>query len=286
MTYLEWKTKSKAILLESESYRATEDFWLNAELDTLASDLIGKKPRVLSASQVAILDEAVEQLAAGKPLPLITGFTWFYGARMACLPGVLIPRPDSEKLVETAFALIESRLREADLLVLDLCTGSGCLSAGLIHLARERHLPRPNILATDLSPLAIDAARINVPEAQIEQADLWPEALREGTIRPSLVMCNPPYLGASEPEVNELTSWEPIEALVAGSDGLDFYRRLIDEGSDLLPEKCYLVLEHGQSQAAAIRVLVEQNEAWEFLRTENDMAGRPRVTVLRRKGDL
>lgn len=314
--YNDWKREAIDILQHSEPYSDEPMFWIGTELTELAAAVLLPdesmtkasrllNQRLLTSAEYQTLTSDVLDLARGKPLPLITGFTWFAGVKIRCFPDVLIPRPDSEVLVYEAAACLAQE--KAPYRVLDLCTGSGCLSLGLAEAMSELgktgdqgeqgdsgyygnldDVSKLEILATDISPAACKAARENVhlngrdEQIEVEEADLWPTKLLRGSWKPTLVISNPPYLTEEELVSGNLVSWEPELALEAGTDGLRIYKRILTEGSDLLDQGTFLILEHGATQANAIRKLSEEIPGWTYVWTKVDMADRPRVTCLKR----
>lgn len=300
MNYRDWKQKAADRLRAVPDYQGIEEYWLQSELDDLAAALLYPESdrshavrelsgHALAPETVRVLDEALEQLLTGKPLALITGFTWFAGVRILCLPDVLVPRPDSETLVLAAGELLQE-LRPEKAEVLELCCGSACLSLGLLHFLRAKQSRTTlRITCTDLSPQAVEAAKTNVAAQgseeviAIERADLWPSRLLTGEIEPLLTIANPPYLSDAEFIQSGLGQWEPELALAAGRDGLALYRRILDEGELLLPAGSYLLLEHGYAQADAIKDIAAAGQGWKYLGVRVDLAGRARVTMLRRQ---
>ncbi len=295
MRYQEWKAEGLKVLQGSDGYLGLDVFWLETELRTLVTDLLlpdlaeTEAQRYLlqhefSDDELARLRSATNELAAGKPMALVTGFTWFYGVKIRCYPDVLVPRPDSEIVVEEALAYLEREVAPCD--VLDLCTGSGCLGLALAKAAGPSLVSR--VVATDLSPTAVKAATENArligleAVVTVEEADLWPFGVRDGSFVPKLVISNPPYLREDEFLGSDLGAWEPEMALAAGADGLAMYRRIFSEGAKLLGPGTYLLLEHGLEQAEAMRDLALGEAGWAFVKTSVDLAGRPRVSAFRR----
>lgn len=251
-----------------------------------AALLLGEVLRLPEAQLYARADDDVPEPAAVSygqlirrradriPVAYLLGRREFHGRSFAVDPRVLIPRPETEHLVEAALNCIDD-----DALVLDLGTGSGCIA---VTLALER--PDSRIVATDLSPGALAVAAANCRQhgvadrVRLVRADLL-SALRPGAF--DVVVSNPPYIDVGEwpslmPEVRD---HEPPEALFAG-DGLDFYRRLFAAG-DFLREGQRLLLEIGKGQLEAVREQAEGN-GFDVEWVVADLAGIPRVLTLRR----
>lgn len=208
--------------------------------------------------------------AAGEPLAYLLGSREFWSLPLAVGPGVLVPRPDTETLVEAA---LECLPEEEVWDVADLGTGSGAIA---LALARER--PQLLITATDRSPQALTQARDNAcrlglaQRIRLLQGD-WFEAL--GEARFHVLVSNPPYVAQGDPHLEALR-FEPIEALVAGDDGLSDLRLLAAGAPAHLLPGGWLLLEHGADQGAAVRALLEA-AGFTSVSTLRDLGGRERV---------
>lgn len=205
-----------------------------------------------------------------EPLAYILGQKEFYGRMFAVRPGVLIPRPDSETLITAALELIATGAQ-----VWDLCCGSGCLG---ITIKLER--PSTHVSLSDLSPVAIEVSQSNAKnlgaEVEVELAD---GLVAFGNQRFDLIVSNPPYveIGAElQPEVGE---FEPPEALFAGEDGLDFYRKIAAEFESRLVPDGWLLLELGAGQSDAVSSLFSGFTQREW----RDLSGQIRVLGVRNR---
>jgi release factor glutamine methyltransferase len=210
----------------------------------------------------------LHQRIKGQPTQYITGRQEFYGREFRVTPDVLIPRPETEHLVEAALARANAAT------VLDIGTGSGAVAATLALETKAR------IMATDVSIAALRIAQQNVHTLNAQVAfvacDLG-AAFADGSF--DLVVSNPPYIAARDraslqPEVRD---YEPAMALFGGEDGLAIYRRLIPEAARLLRPGGWLMMELGD--AAAVR---EMCAAWDGVETLNDLARIPRVLIARK----
>jgi release factor glutamine methyltransferase len=276
MTLREWLRKGEQQLgAGPHPDRARRD------TETLLLHLVGKNRAWLMAH----LDEdfagctaigfasLLDQRFRGEPIQYITGETEFYGLPFKVTPDVLIPRPETEHLVEKTIKL--AGLRAAPRMI-DICTGSGAIAIALAHA-----LPAADITATDLSPAALTIARENAQRNSVEsrirflQGDLLEPVAGE---RFDLLVANPPYVPAIDRESMsvEVRDHEPALALFAGVDGLDIYRRLISAAPGVLVPGSFIVLEIGHGQARAVEELLATAgfRAIEFI---PDLQGIPRV---------
>ncbi len=239
--------------------------------DVAPAWLIAHDTDAPTAAQAAHFETLLARRLAGEPVAYLTGCREFYGRPFQVSPDVLIPRPDTELLVELALARVPPE-QAAD--VLDLGTGSGCIA---ITLALER--PRARVTAADRSTAALTVARRNAAslDAPVEFLNSdWFGALAGR--RFDLIVSNPPYIPAADPHLSRGdVRFEPLTALASGMDGLDDLRRLIAETRAHLRPGGTLLLEHGHDQAAAVRALLQahgfaQPQSW------RDLAGIERVS--------
>jgi len=231
---------------------------------------------VADASCIAF-DTLLAQRLAGKPMAYLVGAREFYGRPFQVSPDVLIPRPETELLVEQALARIPPG-QTTD--VLDLGTGSGCIA---ITLALERPLAR--VTAVDRSPAALAIAQRNagILNAHVDflnsdwfAAFMPPGALAER--RFDLIVSNPPYIAASDPHLARGdVRFEPLTALAAGADGLDDLRTLTTAAPPHLKPGGTLLLEHGYDQADGVLALLRKN-GFQHPRSWADLAGIQRVS--------
>ena len=242
------------------------------QLGVSREQLVARPELRVAPAQAQRFAQYVERCRRGEPLAYLLGAKEFYGRMFAVSPAVLIPRPETELLVEVALSL---GLRD-DAHVLDLGTGSGCIA---ITLALER--PRWQIVATDQSQRAIDVARENKKKWQANnikfRAGSWFSAVRDQ--RFDLIVSNPPYVAVGDPHLDALR-YEPMAALVAEANGLACLYTIIEGAPSHLVPGGRLVLEHGHDQAAAIQDRLVTG-SWCDVRTWQDVAGIDRVTLAR-----
>lgn len=229
----------------------------------------------LAEAELARYRALIKRRLAGEPVAYILGEAEFWSLPLAVSPDVLVPRPDSETVVEVAVARRGDRA--APCAVLELCTGSGAIA-----LALAKELPAATILATDVSAPAAAVARANVArhgqQARVEVAlgDLW-EAVPRGA-RFDLVVANPPYVETAV--IDTLAAEvrrEPRLALDGGADGLAFYRRILARAAEHLAPGGALVLEHGYDQADAVGALARE-AGLAGVAMVRDLGKNPRVT--------
>lgn len=233
--------------------------------------------RPLIEAELTLIRALVARRRAREPMAYILGEREFYGRPFEVTRDVLIPRPDTETLVEqTLLALKASRL---DGRLLDLCTGSGAVA---VTLAAE--LPERAIVATDISQAALDVTKRNAERngvserVELRLGDLF-GALHEGE-RFAAITANPPYIGADEMKTLDVDvrDYEPRLALDAGVDALVFYRRIAAEAARWLVPGGALLVEVGYTQAAQVRALFAE-QGLEDVRSVKDLAGTERVVI-------
>lgn len=228
-----------------------------------------------------IFERAVERRGRREPLQYITGRQEFWGIEFMVTPDVLIPRPETELIIESAVRSVKDR--NGPRLIIDLCTGSGCIA---VSLAKE--LPQARILATDASSQAISVARGNARRHGVAdrirffEGDLF-APLEELDIhgQVDIIVSNPPYVSsgdfsALQPEVRD---YEPKMALLAGPDGTQVQRRIINGASRFLIKHGLLIMEMGLGQAGMLAHLIRQRKDYSSLNILKDLAGIDRVIV-------
>jgi release factor glutamine methyltransferase len=239
----------------------------------------------LGPTDAAAYAQIVERRSEGVPTQYLTGRQEFWGLEFEVGPGVLIPRPETEHVIEVALERLGAR-RAEPLRIADVGTGSGCIA---ISLARE--LPRAEIVATDISVATLDYARRNAARHRVSnriqflKTDLL-EAAIEGPSAQSrfdLIVSNPPYVGRNDAASlpREVREHEPAEALFAGDDGLEIYPALIEQAARTLAANGIVVLELGYKGAQYVGSLLSAPH-WTDLRITRDLAGIERVISARR----
>ncbi len=230
-----------------------------------------------SAKAEAYFRRLVARRLDGMPLSHLTGTKEFWSIPFEVTPSVLVPRPETEGLVEK---VLELSTRESET-ILDIGTGSGCIA---IALARE--LPRAEVTAVDVSERALrvarrNAARQKVRHIEFRRSDLF-SAFRGTGLRFDFVVSNPPYVSREEWEAlpADVRDFEPRRALLAGESGLELIERLVRRARTFLKPGGYLIFEIGEGQRD--RVLGLFSRRWTEIETAWDLSGKPRVITARR----
>jgi release factor glutamine methyltransferase len=265
---------------------------LNAEtllMFTLNCDrahLYAHPERELTPEEQSRYDETLAQRSKGVPAQYITGHQEFWGLDLIVSPAVLIPRPETEHLIETVLPLARALPHP---IIADVGTGSGAIA-----LALAKELPNAEIHATDISPAALEIAEANAARLQLEfrasnqhpperriffhDTDLL-RGLDPGAF--DFVVSNPPYVGlAEEDEVQlEVRKFEPRNAVFAGPTGLETIAQLIPAAQTVLKPGSYLIMEISGTIAGGVRALLA---GWEDITITNDLQGIPRVAMARK----
>lgn len=253
--------------IESVDARVLLRFVLQASDAQLAAH----PERGLTAGEHKRFTALAARRRAGEPVAYLTGSREFYSLAFKVTPAVLIPRPETELLVEAA---LESIAPDAQAGVLDLATGSGCVA-----IAIAKHRPSARVAAVDISPAALVVARENAKTHAVGveciESD-WFAALAGR--RFDLIVANPPYVaeGDAHLEAGDLR-FEPRGALVAGPSGLECIEAIVDQAAQFLAPGGRLVLEHGHDQGGCARVLLDA-AGYREVATRRDLAGVERVS--------
>jgi release factor glutamine methyltransferase len=234
----------------------------------------------------------LEKRAAGTPTQYLTGKQEFWGLSLEVRPGVFIPRPETEHVVEVALKIVREKLQRADARIVDVGTGTGCIA-----LALALELPEAEVVATDISAEALALARRNAAgigleaRVQLVESDLLHAFLSHhghagadfDTRAFDLIVSNPPYVNPEEAAwlPREVREHEPAAALYSEGEGLEVTRRLIEEARGALVPKGWLVLELGHGMAERVKALL--GDAWAEVEVTNDLAGIPRVLAARKQ---
>ena len=231
--------------------------------------LLTHPERQLSSAQADQFESFLRRRLASEPGQYITGVQEFFGLQFEVTPDVLIPRPETEHLVEAALERVSPEAR-----IVDVGTGSGAIAVALAHA-----LPRSLVTAVDLYPAALEVARRNAQRHGVServrflQSDLLAAA---GSAEFDVVVSNPPYIAEGEVLEPQVADYEPRSALYAGTTGLEVYQRLIPQARRVLKPQGWLMMEIGYGQQAAVAGLLD---GWDAVTFVPDLQGIPRVVV-------
>jgi len=284
------KLKEVAAFLK---YRGIEDSAKEAEIlitETLHIDKSKLYTDSLEISEDTLkqIDALTSRRAQGEPIQYIIGHVDFYGMKINVGRGVLIPRPETELLVEEAIKRVKGQGSRVK--ILDLCTGSGCIA-----IAIAKHFPDADVYGVDKSGTAIQYATRNATENNVRnvhfiKGDLFsiswdsPESTTPiGKMAFDCIVSNPPYIKTDDIQnlQREIKDYEPVEALDGGKDGLDFYRRILKNASKFLKENGIIILEIGHDQADDMEKIA-MNAGFKNVTFIKDYAGIKRIFIGRK----
>jgi release factor glutamine methyltransferase len=243
--------------------------------------------RPLSEAELVRYRGLVQRAAEQEPIEYLTGMAHFFNLEFAVNRDVLIPRPDTETLVENVLQLVRNTPGMESPRVLDLCTGSGCIAAAIAH-----HVKSAVVTAVDVSGAAVAVARGNVERlglagrVVVEQGDLYEPLGRMVDARPfDLIVANPPYIASAQiPGLDRsVKDYEPMQALDGGPDGLTLHRRILGGAGERLVPGGRTYLEIAYDQGAAARAMAGEFNEFDDVRVLRDAGGNERVVHLRRK---
>jgi release factor glutamine methyltransferase len=250
-------------------------------LHTLGRDrawIYAHPEETVSPEQMSSFFELIAARVAGTPTQYLTGKQEFWGLEFEVTRDVLIPRPETEHVIEVALERLGETRRNAPLRVADIGTGSGCIA---VALAKE--LPAARIYATDISAAALAVARRNAERHDVADRILFVESnLLEAVSVPAqfdLIVSNPPYIGRSEAQTlpMDVRAREPEVALFGGEDGLALYPSLIKQAGKRLAPGGLLILELGFGQFEPVSELLDVSRGWTRVSAMQDLAGIVRV---------
>jgi release factor glutamine methyltransferase len=262
------------------SPRLNAEILLMFSLNCDRAYLYAHPERELTAGEAARYQSALAERAHGVPAQYITGHQEFWGMDFIVTPAVLIPRPETEHIVEAVLELLNP---PAALRIADVGTGSGCIA-----LALAKELPQAEIHATDISPAALEITRANAARHQLETRIHFHEADLLAPFAPNsfdFIVSNPPYVGESEEDQVQLEvrKFEPRTAVFAGPTGTEVIARLIPQARAALRPGGWLILEISAAIAPHVaRLLESQEPSWEDLHIAPDLQSIPRVARARK----
>jgi release factor glutamine methyltransferase len=289
---LNWTTEyltSKGI----DSPRLSAELLLSHVLGLKRIELYTQFEKIVTGQQLDLLHGLVKRASQKEPIPYIVGKTGFYSLELDITTDCMIPRPETELLVERAIEFLRSRTGKQ--FVCDLCTGSGCIAVAI-----ARNYPDCRIIATDISDAALSVAARNIEKHQLKErvrllcGDLFDPIMPQLDVEKfDLIVCNPPYVSADEFEKlgKNVKDYEPKLALFAGDDGLDIYRRIVGRVEQFLKPDAALMLETGYRQGQAVKQLLEsldstrdrQAGCFGEITIEKDFHGNARIVIAKKR---
>lgn len=284
---LEWTTPFFT-RKEVDSPRLAAELLLGHVLALPRIKLYTDYERSLTDRELTAFRALVQRAAEHEPIAYLTGIAHFFNLEIEVNRDVLIPRPDTETLVENVLQLVRHQAGLESPRILDLCTGSGCIAAALAH-----HLKTSTVLATDISPAAVTVARRNIERlglssrVVVEQGDLFAALAQAVDAQPfNLIVANPPYIPTAQiPSLDRnVREYEPLSALDGGLDGLTIHRRILAEAPDRLLPGGQLFLEIAFDQAAEARTIASAIDRLDDVRILKDYGGRDRVLAAKKHG--
>jgi len=248
-------------------------------LDTDRTFILSHADDPISEEQETLFEEFLDARAQGEPAQYITGRQDFYGLEFEVTPAVLIPRPETELLIEAAIKLVGA---EETVSFCDVGTGSGCIAITLL-----TQLPLAHAIAVDVSASALEIAKRNAVRHRVTDRIEFLMSDCFASVPPQtfdLIVSNPPYVAEDAVATlqREVRDFEPRVALTAGADGLDVIRRLINDAKDYLRPDGHLLFEIGFDQHEAVGGLID-SEVWRLINIHQDLQGIPRTVALMRR---
>jgi release factor glutamine methyltransferase len=243
--------------------------------------------RVLNESQLTSYRELVRRAATDEPIAYLTGRAHFFNMEFEITRDVLIPRPDTETLVESILQTVRHRSGLEAPRVLDLCTGSGCVAAAI-----AQNLKSAIVVAVDISPAAVAVAKRNIENLKlidrviIEQGDLFEPISKLVDAGPfDIIVANPPYIATAQMATLDASvrDYEPVIALDGGEDGLIIHRRILQGAPAHLMPKGLVFLEIAFDQGPPAKEMATEYDAFEDVRLMKDYGGRDRVLAMQSK---
>jgi release factor glutamine methyltransferase len=261
----------RALLDHSDSPRLDAELLLCKVLGLSRSALIVRGADPVATENRRAFEHLLAQRVHGAPVAYLTGTREFWTLSLTVTPDVLVPRPETELLVEHALELLPIDQARS---VLDLGTGSGAIA---LAIASER--ARAHITGVDISENALDVAKKNARKLQLPHVDwrlgAWFDAVPDQ--RFDLIVANPPYVASDDPALKRLAA-EPTLALASGPTGLEALATIIDGANQHLNPRGWLLLEHGNTQADEVARMLE-SRGFTGIRSHLDYSGKPRVTL-------
>ncbi len=264
-----------------DSPRLSAELLLSHVLGLKRIELYTQFDKEVPQQELDILHDLVKRAGLYEPVAYLTGKTEFYSLELDITADCMIPRPETELLVQRAIEFLRTRCGIQ--YVCDLCTGSGCIAVAI-----AKNFPDARVTATDISAAALEVAARNVEKHRLKEqvrllcGDLFEPVIKQLDVSQfDLIVCNPPYVSTAEYEIldKNIKDYEPEFALLAGEDGLDVYRRIIKKVDEFLKPGAALMLEIGYAQGPAVRELLEQTGSFAEIKIEKDYHNNDRIAI-------
>ena len=264
--------------------RLSAELLLSHALGLKRIDLYTQFDKQVPQQQLDILHDLIKRAGLHEPVVYLTGMTEFYSLQLDITADCLIPRPETELLVQRAIEFLQTR--SGIQYVCDLCTGSGCIAVAI-----AKNFPDARVTATDISAAALAVAARNVEKHLLNEqvrllcGDLFEPIIQQLDVNKfDLIVCNPPYVSTAEYEIldKNVKDYEPESALLAGADGMDVYCRIIEKVYEFLKPGAALMLEIGYAQGPAVRNLLEQTGAFVEINIEKDPHDNDRIVAAKK----
>lgn len=230
----------------------------------------------VEAEELISISENIEKdykkLKKGYPIQYLIGYVNFYGYKIKINKNVLIPRPETEFLVEKVIKLIKNNNLE-NIKVLDLCTGSGCIA---IALSKELKI---NVTASDISKKALDVAKENITLNEAKVKLIKSNLFKNIKGKYNIIITNPPYVSKSE-KLSKIVKSEPKKALYSADNGTKIIKKIIDSSVNYLEEKSILAIEIGETQGKTLKKYAEEIHKNSKIKLEKDLTGRDRYLII------
>lgn len=271
-----------------DSPRLSAELLLSYVLGLKRIELYTQYNQAVAEPQLSRLRELVKRAGGHEPIAYLVGKTEFYSMEISVTPDCMIPRPETELLVQRAVEFL--RTRNGIQKVCDLCTGSGCVAVAI-----AQNYPNVRIIATDICDAALAAAATNLEKHHLQDkitllcGDLFDPIIPQLDVgKFDLIVCNPPYVSSGEYEKldKNVKDYEPQLALLAGEDGMDIYRRIIEKVDSFLKHDAALIMEIGYAQGTAIRELLEQTGTFTDIKIEKDFHDNDRIVTAQRSSSI
>jgi release factor glutamine methyltransferase len=268
-----------------ESPRLSAEFLLSHVLALKRIELYTQFNKQVPQEQLVKLHDLVKRAGLHEPIAYLTGKTEFYSLELDITADCMIPRPETELLVQRAIEYLRTRCGIQ--YVCDLCTGSGCIAVAI-----AKNFPDARVIATDISAAALEVAARNIEKHRLNErirllcGDLFEPIIKQLDVNQfDLIVCNPPYVSTSEYENidKNIKDYEPKSALLAGVDGLDVYHRIFEKVDGFLKPNAALMLEIGYAQGPSVKELLKQTGAFAEIKIEKDFHDNDRIVISRKK---